>query len=150
MSSTSNHWCSRSLTQSDETTKAELNALLAQEHALQAALNFAANPTFLVRHEDDMDLTEKPPDFVTPLHVGPLVWDDVASIHNLKDLVLHAWAATHIPVARQVALHGTFGIQRPKGLYIGDDPHRTLPTAEFTATSLRTAGNEVFNVSRSG
>ena len=54
----------------DEATKAELNALLVQEQALQEsrrrlALNFAAKPTQAKRislnDEDDVDLTEKPP-----------------------------------------------------------------------------------------
>ena len=61
----------------DEATKAELNELLAEELALQAAcvrlaLSFATNPTHTDRSrqakrtslddEDDVDLTEKPPD----------------------------------------------------------------------------------------
>ena len=65
----------------DEPTKAELNELLAQEHALQAArrrlvMNFAANPTLLVRRrrsnttspddEDDTEFTDKPPDDPKP------------------------------------------------------------------------------------
>ena len=64
-------------TVTDESTKAELNQLLAQEHALRAAskrpaLNFAANPALMARRrsssassrgeESNTDYIDKPPD----------------------------------------------------------------------------------------
>ena len=72
----------------DENLKAELNALLTQELALQEtrkqmALNFATNAT-LVRQcaatrtnlddDDDMDLTEKPPEELEQPSKAPKNW----------------------------------------------------------------------------
>ena len=38
--------------------------------------------------------------FCNPSTFGPPVRDYVASLHNLKEVVLHAWAETHIPATR--------------------------------------------------
>ena len=38
--------------------------------------------------------------FCNPSTFGPLVRDYVASLHSLNEVVLHAWAETHIPASR--------------------------------------------------
>ena len=38
--------------------------------------------------------------FCNPSTFGPLVRDYVASLHNLKEVVVHAWAETHILATR--------------------------------------------------